>query len=304
MRITALALASAAATLLVGVTGCTDAKPKGVEATDTTQEDGLSQLLAQVPATIGDNTSITYSAESVLAKDDALSEPAQGVRGMGAGSLTKYVTLLKDDLSIDILQADAVVTVGQEPQQVTVIRGGQDAEAITAAAKEHGWTGDEVLSQDMDLKSSVLTTSVGHILAKGDSVILGGQSADLTAKPGKVPESVESLATCLGDSPAASFAASASAPTAAGLKAGSPLSGVLCAYASDPDQAEALGRSVQDSVDNDLSNTGTPYGSLLTVEDLSHPTATTSRVEVGFTEGRPPGLLWQMQQRRDLPGLD
>ncbi|MGO1320839.1 MAG: hypothetical protein ACTMIK_11390, partial [Galactobacter sp.] len=116
MRITALALASAAATLLVGVTGCTDAKPKGVEATDTTQEDGLSQLLAQVPATIGDNTSITYSAESVLAKDDALSEPAQGVRGMGAGSLTKYVTLLKDDLSIDILQADAVVTVGQEPQ--------------------------------------------------------------------------------------------------------------------------------------------------------------------------------------------
>lgn len=305
MRITPLILTSAAAVLLVGVVGCDGSKPERVEAAGVSQAKGLPQLLSTMPATITPDTDITFSAESVLAKakDEALSDPTQGVRGMGAPSLTRYIHVLKEDLAIDLMGADVVVTVGAPPKQVTLISGGQDAEAIIEAAKEQGWDGDKVLSQELDMQGNVLTVSVGHILAKGDSVMLGGRSADLTAKPGEVPESMKALSKCLGSSPVASIDGTDAVVSAIGLEQGSPVSGVICTFDTSRSAAKSRGEGIEEAVENDLSVTRLRYSDLLSVDKVIHPTATTSRVEVSFPNKRSPSVLWQMQQRRDIPGV-
>ncbi|MGO3152771.1 MAG: hypothetical protein ACTIJJ_09155 [Galactobacter sp.] len=303
MRIAPLILTSAAAVLLVGVVGCDGSKPERVEAAGVSQAKDLPQLLSTMPAAITPDTEITFSAESVLAKDDALSDLKQGVRGMGAPSLARYTHVLKEDLAIDLMGADVVVTVGAPPKQVTLISGGQDAEAIIEAAKEQGWEGDKVLSQELDMQGNVLTVSVGHILAKGDSVMLGGQSADLTTKPGKLPESMKALSKCLGSSPVASIDGSDAVVSAIGLKQGSPVSGVICTVDTSRSAAKSRGEGIEEAVENDLSVTRLRYSDMLSVDKVSHPTATTSRVDVSFPDQRPPSVLWQMQQRRDIPGV-
>jgi hypothetical protein len=304
MRRTPVVLALTSLLVLTSLTGCRGEDTKPASEVTVSQAKDLPKALVGFPMKIARDDPVDFSSEKVLDKSPALTDLQTGITGAGAPNLRQYAIAMKDELKIDVLGADSLISVGNPPNTVTLLRGGQDGKAIKAAAKKRGWTGKKVLSKKMDA-SDPISVPVGHIKVAGDSVYVGAQGADLNATPGTVPRSVKDLATCLGNSPVANSDTSpeGAAAVTVGLKPGTANKGVICALADSASGGKKLGNSMEGAAKSGLSLQRQPYTDLLTVDKVSNPTASTARLDVTFKDVDHPMLLVQMLNRRDLPGL-
>lgn len=249
----------------------------------------------------------TKTLTSLYAKDKSWI----GLLAAGAGSLGNYAHVSKDVIGIDPLAADWAVTVNQPPASLTLLRGGQDAALISERATKGGWTGTDVLSTPLNLKSEdygQYTLLAPRIRPMGTDVAYGGISAapekvDVTAT-GADPGWSDALG-CLGEVVAATGAGALPGfenPVAVGVRAdGGAATGVICLV----QKSEQAARDKVAAVEKDLAD-GTPAASgqrwsqLLpdTRVDTVGPVVRITSTGTAVTAAR----VFSMLSQADLPG--
>lgn len=224
-----------------------------------------------------------------------------------AGGLDAERDALLGVLGIDVAAADAVLAVGQPPQVVRLVLGGQDESGIRSRAEAGGWgTGDGALRRELDLREP-LTLTAGAVRPLGADVAIGGPTApvglvdgpgvDLAEEPG-----VRSMAACLGEVAVAMLVGGDLGPMhAVGLRRvpgdDAVSTSVVCATATT---ADAVRAAVTTGVSR---SAGRSWSELLrdpAVEELPDGVV---RLVARTAPDVPPTLLLSAVQVRELPGV-
>lgn len=297
--------------LLGGVTGCsgTGGTPEPAPVTSA-----LSAAFDQVPVSaLGASGEFEFGDLArlrTLNGDQAWRFEAY--RGMG--SLASSARILKETIGIDPDTATTALSVGSPPAAMLLLTGGQDQQAITAAAIAAGWTGTGTLSHNLDLSGTNSTTallviSASKIRPTGTDVVTGGQGSD----PASIninsdqPPVVLAARNCLGDVVVAggSGLTAAGPVTAAGVRvtsSGAPTS-VICLGSADQAAAKALAAKVT----TELASGRTKATRQAWTELLPDPTVETLpgvpalvRITAAASSSKPT-LVLSLLAQRDLP---
>jgi hypothetical protein len=223
------------------------------------------------------------------------------------GGLDAERDALLDVLGIDLAAADAVLAVGQPPQTVRLVLGGQDENGIRSRAEAGGWgIGDGALRRELDVREP-LTLTAGAVRPLGEDVVVGGPTApvglvdgpggDLAGEP-----EVRSMAACLGDVAVAVLVGGDLGPMhAVGLRRvpgdDAASTSVVCATATT---ADAVSAAVTTGVSR---SAGRAWSELLrdpAVEELPDGVV---RLVARTAPDVPPTLLLSAVQVRELPGV-
>lgn len=216
------------------VPGCSSAS--GAHGATSAPATRLATALQRIdPAAVGDEFEFgdTTAIAALVTQDPAWKAQV----GIGAGMAGAADPPVEQALGIDIARSDLLLTVGSPRQSLTLVIGGQDAAAITAAAKGFGWAGSGTLKRapgGTDTPTD-MALSANQVRPLGHDVAFGEQHADVAGiddgaaairQPGYA-----ALADCLGEVVAARFgpvqqvaapgaaASSAAAPSATGAGA-------------------------------------------------------------------------------------
>ena len=240
----------------------------------------------------------------------------------GAGSVSSLGALTGDAIGADLGKATALLTVGQPPNSMVLVVGGQNQQTVTAAAKKSGWSGTDILSRTPDLSSNQpgvanLSIFVAKIRPIGNDVVLsqsGGDPAGISlagaspSSPADQTPAVQSVTNCLGDVPLAMGTGINTAVPAdltavgAGPGASGTASAVICLGATDVAAANTLADKVRTALASGKSKaTQRPWTELLqsaTVDVLSGTPAVV-RIKASTSTAT---LVVQMLGRLDLPG--
>lgn len=200
--------------------------------------------------------------------------------------------LLAQAIGVDAAGADYSIEVGQLPRRIGVVAGGQDADAIIAAATATGYVGKDILTQELNPAVPV-TVAVHQIKPVEDDVILATTEADLGWVGGGSlfadPE-VGPVAVCLGDVLAATVAEIDGEVVGAGVTAdGSEIRSVLCIPG---------GEATVEAVEADLAQA--EYADAVEVTEATVEDGV-ARVTVQHGD-LPAALLIGALQQRQLPG--
>ncbi|NDL59915.1 hypothetical protein [Phytoactinopolyspora mesophila] len=306
MTVITATLAAAAVTLV----GC-GSDDDGGQAGGTS----LQQALSRVSATDATVTYIEFGdAERIREASGGSFKGVWGsLDGWGSSTLAQYRRQVPEVLGIDPEAAQMYLTVGQPPETVTLLQGGQDAEAITSASTASGWTGEDTLTLEMD-PTQPISISSPHIRPLADDVVVGGTAADLGVVDADGEDTtlagapvVGELADCLGDVFAAYFIDSEAYPTALGVRPAeddpeSPVS-IMCVLTPSVSDAERLAEEIPSTVaEGDMPSQGRPYAIMFEaaeaeILDGEHVV----RVELEHTDGALANVIFQMVFKRDLP---
>ena len=220
----------------------------------------FQQALARIAATPATRRLIVYDNTGALVKLTGSSWSAQGsfaaLRGTGAGPLTQVGQLLASNPGINLLGASYTITAGQQPQQVGLIAGGQQAQRVSTGLAKLGWapTHGRLVAPSPDSVggnqqyTSIYALNLAQVRTTGSDVRFGGAQADLgeidhsTGPTLAVDPGTKALAGCLGNVVAAEVdAAYPGGPaTAPGSYSRFPLpSGPAAAVAASPSAAPA-----------------------------------------------------------------
>jgi hypothetical protein len=218
----------------------------------------------------------------------------------GSGSLARYAGDLRTTLRIDPAAATWSLTVGGPRPSVTVLAGGQDAQAIRRAATAAGWTGDDVLRRDLDL-TQPLTLPAGTIAPAGADVVVGGPAADIAqvSGTGAGPASA-AVRDCLGDVAVAIVDGAQGPVRAVGLRHDpadpAAVVSVMCAGGGSA-------AAVTDAVRSGSDIAGVPYARRFVDPEVEDLGAGTVRLTARNGPGVPAAYLLGAAARRDLPGI-
>ncbi len=211
----------------------------------------------------------------------------------------------EDMLGIDLDAADYAVTAGSPPAKITLVVGGQDSSAVKSAAKEVGYKGTGVLSQEWNLEEP-LTVSIAHVLAAENYVALGGRAADMT-QVGASGDTLRDLAgvgevsSCLGSVVGAIYAKPGSDAKLVGVgvqENGGNVTSVMCVKASSGADAASLAAKVKE----DLASGQQKYAD--SFKDTSVATVGGDVVQAKLPHSRAAvGVIFGMLLNLDLPGL-
>ncbi|GAA1982023.1 hypothetical protein GCM10009718_18950 [Isoptericola halotolerans] len=232
----------------------------------------------------------------------------------GAPDIGQHTRELSEQLEVDLLEADSLLTVGYPTGALTLVSGGHDGAAVRDASTAAGWTGDEVLTHELDLtdrQSGVAGIAIvaPQLRVTEDSVALGGTSADLLVVDASGDSladdpTIAALSGCLGDATAAVLEPTAATPIAVGVLGGpaeDPGSGgqsVVCVHGDDP---QALGDHYLEAfASGRLPTTGSPYTEYFENPALSVE-GDTAQVLLDHTDEVPPGVILSVHARQDLP---
>ena len=189
--------------------------------------------------------------------------------------------------------ADYSIEAGVFPTRVGVVAGGQDADAITEAAEQSGYTGDDVLTQDLSPAAPV-TISIQQIKPLEQDVVLATVDADVGWVDGGslfADQVVGSVVACLGDVLAAMVTEHDDAVVGVGVRADDgDIVSVICVPGGD----DAVEDAEKDLGGPDFVDRLELVGSEV-VEDLA-------RITVRHVADVPAGLLFSALAKQDLPG--
>ncbi|NED95184.1 hypothetical protein G1H11_07630 [Phytoactinopolyspora alkaliphila] len=235
--------------------------------------------------------------------------------GWGSSPVARHREELPDVLGIDLRSAASTLTVNQPPHSVTLIEGGQDAARITSASTDSGWSGDDVLSLEMEV-SQPLSIPAPHVMPTGSDVAVGAIAADMSiVDPGERSladaPSVGGIAACLDDVVAALILRVGSDPVGLGVRESGdtdrPVS-VVCVPAPTADDAERLVDGISHAITSGAPASGRPYSDLFaepsgTVLRTGAERDHVVRVEVPHADGAFANTMFQLALSRELPGL-
>lgn len=110
-----------------------------------------------------------------------------------------------EKLKVDMSKAVYTVSAGQAPRGITIIHGGQDAAAISAAAKSEHYSGDDVLTAT-DETATPVSLHVAQIRAQDGEVVIADPKADIAWVDGEGKtladaKGIPDILACLGDVP-------------------------------------------------------------------------------------------------------
>lgn len=235
-----------------------------------------------------------------IAGSDA-DDPWTVAAGAVAGSFGSYEQYLADELSVDLSAADRVFQGGEGPNITLVIVGGQDADAVNAAARAAGWSGDEVLTRESE-DASRPPLPLGDLRVTEDRVIIGGPTARLGSEGGVADsagedETTAALIECLGDPLAALVAPPSETPHAVGVRENDGTTESSICLVGDEDDGERVAEGLGGTAMN-----GRPYSDLIADPEV-RTVGDTVRVTVTNTADALPVTIMQMMLVRDLPGL-
>ncbi|MBM9462377.1 hypothetical protein JL108_02880 [Aeromicrobium sp. YIM 150415] len=232
-----------------------------------------------------------------IAGEDA-DDPWKVAAGSVAGPLGSYERYLAEELEIDLSAADRVLYGGEGPSAVLLVLGGQDPAAVTAAARDAGWSGDEVLSHEGEGDNG-LTVPVTQLRVEDDRVIVGGIGSDLSriGETAGDDETTRALVDCLDDPLAALVASPAETPHAVGVRdVDGEARSTICLIGDEDD-----GDRVAEAVDGTMPS-GRPYDELIADPEVE-TVGDAVRITVTNTSDAQPATIVQMMLRRELPGL-
>lgn len=198
-----------------------------------------------------------------------------------------------DSIGVDAAAADYSIEVGQFPSRVGVLAGGQDMDTITNAAKETGYEGNEVLTQELN-PSATVTVSVQQIKPLEEDVVLATIDADVGWVDGGslyADAEVGRVAVCLGDVVAAMIAEVNGEVIGVGLRTeGTEILSVLCIPG---------GSNAASDVEDDL--TAAPFVDQFEVVD-SGVVDQIAQVTVQHGADVPAGTMLAALTQKQLPG--
>lgn len=294
MRPRSLAPILAAAAVLL--TGCS-----GSESETGSGSSGLESALDRVSAKAGGGELyIEYGNTAELTT--LVKENPESWKFATTYGVSPLAHLVDDEtvLGMDLGTADYAVTVGRPPGVVTLVAGGQDSEAVRDTAKQLGYTGDPVLSKELDPKV-IETVAVHALVTLEEDVALAGPDGDvhwIDSDDDSIlaDASVSSLAGCLGDPPAALLLEVDGTDVGVAIGAdGNQTRSVLC-LAGDQDQADAI----VEQITTGTTQNGVPYSELF--EPVSDEVRDgIVRVVLSDSDGGPADLIFTMAIQRDLP---
>jgi hypothetical protein len=292
--------------------GQSESPQQSASPTSLPTDTGLGDALGRVKVPGEGPTVILYSNRVEIA---GLVEEDRDLWGnsqaLGSGGLVASHQQFHEDLGIDILGADRMITVGQAPQQVTLLVGGQVAEDITEKARGRGWAGDPILAREWDLADEPLSAQAPRLRADGEDVAIGGVSADLTtvlehgetsSSPTLVDdEDVAELVACLGDPLAAVVDLEGDVPLAIGVDAeGKDVRTRICVSGED---AEGTAARIAEDVENGTDRRNIPYSEIYGSASTAPVSGGSAAVDLENTDGTPSSAVFDMYFSRDLPGL-
>lgn len=246
----------------------------------------------------------TSHIASIAAKEGAT---WNGLAAVGASTILEGYDYA-DQLAIKLDAADYAISVGQAPGVVTLIAGGQDADAVTTAAKSLGYGGAEVLSQDMNV-SKVITVGINQIKAAGSDVVLGGSGADLGYVDSKGTTladdaDIASLSDCLGDPAAAYLADNNGHRVGLGVTEdhGATVS-TMCITADSGSAAKSLADEVKQDLASGAVEGGKKYADMFGDSKVAVVSDDVVQAIMPNADGMNANTLFTMLAQGDLPGL-
>lgn len=301
-------LAAAAVTLLA----CSSDDSSG--AGDTT----LKQALNRIEATGATSVSVEFGdAERIR---EASGGSFQGVwgalDGWGSSAVFQHRQQLPDVLGIEPETAETYITVGQPPESVMLLQGGQDEDTVVSASTASGWAGDHTLTMEMN-PAQPISISVPHVRPLGEDVVVGSMSADLDVVDPETDATtlaespvVGELADCLGDVLAAYVVVSDAYPVALGVRPAEddpdPPVSTMCVLTPSVSDGERLADEIPSTVaEGEVpSQPGRPYTEFFTaaeaeILDGEHIV----QVELTHTPEALANTIFQMAFQRDLPAV-
>lgn len=297
------------AVLAMAVSGCGSEDGSGDGSGDGA---ALSVALGRIGAAAAASQYVAFG--DVTAIDElsggTVDGPWGSLIGWGTGNTLAYQDMIHETLGIDTAAADIALTVGTPPTTLTLFQGGQDADSITASAQEAGWSGDDVLSAELDA-ANPLTVSIPTLRATGSDVVLGGTDADLSLVDSEGDSLADDatlgpLADCLGEVTAALLIGAETLPYGlavrpAGDDNASPV-GLMCVVTGSSDEAEQLGQTIVDDVESGTTGEGRPYSDYFHEADMETLDEVV-RVHLPHSDDAFGTTLFQLADTSDLPGL-
>lgn len=285
------------AVLVLGLTACgADQGPGGPEDPEVSApaptESAFAHAVSRVsPDALGKRPMIEFGQTAELFSLSESDDRWLSVTAMG--NLLVVNKPWADSLGIDASAADYSIEVGVVPSRVGVIAGGQTPDTITDAASQVGFTGDEVLSQDLTPAVPV-TVSVQQIKPIEEDVVLATSDADVGWIDGGslfADEQVGPVAVCLGDVLAAQVAELDGEVVGIGVRAeGTDILSVICVPGGDDAIANA---------EEDLA--GPNFADRLELIDSSVVDGL-AKVTVQHAADESAVLLFSALQQLELPG--
>ena len=285
-RLSTAVVASAVA--VIAVAGCSAGAETGSVSENEAASEGSSRLLAALSrmAPIEDAPLQIYYGDGLtltemLPDGEPITEPpGYGMLvGFGAASLAG-IGIENTDLGIDLDGAGYAITVGQPPQQYSLISGGQDTETLTSTLADQGWVeenGEFVSPSDFDTVDSDYaryTLPLARVTVSGSDVVFGSADADLSMVDGSESladdERVSTVAQCLGDVVTAVLETVELSETTplVGLGVRTPEGSqqrpqvVVCVSWDDAEEASAYAERATVDLTDGTSTAGRPYSDL------------------------------------------
>lgn len=294
---------------------------------------GLQTALGRIANTSNNRSQIYYDDTAALVKlagaNPASTKGFAPLRGLGSSGLASLAAELPGPTGIKLLGESYSISAGTQPDDVSLLSGGQDTAKVTSDLRKLGWKQEDgrlaapsLASTSGNALGGTLSVFMDQVSASGSDVIFGGAGAKLgqAGSPGgqtlAQDPMISALAGCLGNVVAAwigsygtgpqlrpapsevaagllSPASNSAVPRAVGCAAW-PTAAAASTYQRDLTRALASGMSV---------SRGERFASLLThvsVRDVGGPDHVVS------WQASTPGaaqLVIQLVASSDLPGL-
>lgn len=299
-------VAAAAALLLSACSGADSADPAGSadsggSASASDSPAGVASALERISVDArGEGLYVEYGNTAMLT-ELAVEDPDtwQSLIVYGLSALAP-VANGETVLGMDLSAADYALSVGLPPARLMLLSGGQDGEAVTEAAEQLGYSGDPVLSQEMDVTVKE-TITVHSLVTLGEDVALAGpeaevQWADSDGESMMDDESVAALAPCLGDPAAAQILDVDGTDVGTAINSdGTETESVLC-VAGDQDRAEAI----IEEIESGTTLNGVPHSDYFTAA-AAEVSDGMVRVVLQNAPDLPPNRIFALAEQRDLP---
>lgn len=336
----ALALAALAG-LAPAVAGCS-AGSRAIARTPEGSGASLMMALARVADTASNRSWIWFDDTAAIARiSGAGASPAYepkgfgSLRGMGTGTSTLESAQAAKDTGIDIYNAGYSITAGTLPSEMTLVDGGQNAQAVAAGLGALGWKDTRGTLQAPSLSDVMGSGSKGlaaasyrpildQVKVSGLDVTYGASGTDLGeigSPSGPTLASdplIRALATCLGDVVAAEFNVHGShygqpvgrGPVEVAIGVLRPSSNtatprtVVCAAWESESAARQYARDVRTAISTETSITGKQrYSTALTNSTVTTVGGAQHIVEWQAATPAGAATVFGMMQLYDLPAL-
>ncbi|NDL59916.1 hypothetical protein [Phytoactinopolyspora mesophila] len=307
-------------TLALVLTACSGSDTGG-----TSTDDGHSALersLGRIQATESSAQYIEFADLQMLdeVSGDSFSWTWSSLDGWGSSIVGPYGRQLPSVVGVDLNDAGSILAISTSPSAFMLVEGGQDEDEVLTTANSSGWSGEDILIAEENLRQP-LANYIPQIKATGADAVLGDSEADLSlvdADDSSLADDpvIEDLAACLGDvvvgliTHGDDYSEDDTPALAAGVRQDAdhpeaPVS-ILCVQAGSASDAEQIAGSIDEALSSGVHpRSGRSYSTYFQDSDVSLVNGgSTVKMVVSNTPEAFASTILQMTQGRMLPGVN